>query len=119
MVSVSWASTRRRAAGSLLSSRPRRGVSGTPEPSETPTAWPHVGGKRIAEDHLRQLGAGFVAAVARGVELGQIEVWQRIVLHVVSSRGESHPSALAEPGVNLSAHPAPIVQPSGSTPSFQ
>jgi hypothetical protein len=37
----------------------------------------------------------------------------------VSSRGESHPSALAERGMHLSAHPAPIVQPSGRTPSFQ
>ena len=37
---------------------------------------------------------------------------------MVSSRGESHPPALAEPDVNLSAHPAPIAQPSGGT-SFQ
>ena len=37
-------------------------------------------------------------------------------LHVPSARklsspGESHPQALPEPDVNLSAHPAPIVQP--------
>jgi len=37
----------------------------------------------------------------------------------VSRRGESHPPALAEPGVNLSAHRAPIVQPSGRTPNRQ
>src|SRR4051812_16420592 len=37
----------------------------------------------------------------------------------VSRRGESHPPALAEPGVNLSAHRAPIVQPSGRTPRRQ
>ena len=37
----------------------------------------------------------------------------------VSRRGESHPPALAEPGVNLSAHRAPIVQPSGRTPKRQ
>jgi len=37
----------------------------------------------------------------------------------VSRRGESHPPALVEPGVNLSAHRAPIVQPSGRTPSRQ
>jgi hypothetical protein len=37
----------------------------------------------------------------------------------VSGREESHLPALVEPGVNLSAHPAPIVQPSGRTPSFQ
>jgi hypothetical protein len=36
----------------------------------------------------------------------------------VSGRGESHPPALAEPDVNVSAHPAPIAQPSGRT-SFQ
>ena len=38
---------------------------------------------------------------------------------MVSRRGESHPPALSEPDVNLSAHPAPIVQPSGSTPIRQ
>ena len=37
----------------------------------------------------------------------------------VSSGRGSHPPALAEPDVNLSAHPAPIVQPSGRTPTFQ
>jgi hypothetical protein len=37
----------------------------------------------------------------------------------VSRRGESHPPALVEPGVNLSAHRAPIVQPSGRTPQRQ
>ena len=39
--------------------------------------------------------------------------------HKVSRQGESHPLALAEPGVNLSAHRAPIVQPSGRTPNRQ
>ena len=37
----------------------------------------------------------------------------------VSGRGESHPSALSELRMNLSAHAAPIVQPSGRTPSLQ
>jgi hypothetical protein len=36
-----------------------------------------------------------------------------------SGRGESHPPALAEPCVNLSAHPAPITQPYGHAPSRQ
>ena len=36
-----------------------------------------------------------------------------------SRRRGSHPPALAEPGVNLSAHRAPIVQPSGRTPNRQ
>ena len=40
-------------------------------------------------------------------------------VHEESRRGESHPPALAEPGVNLSAHRAPIVQPSGRTPNRQ
>jgi len=31
--------------------------------------------------------------------------------HKVSSAGESHPHALSEPDGNLSAHPAPIIQP--------
>ena len=37
----------------------------------------------------------------------------------VSGRGESHPPALSEPGVSLSTHRAPIVQPSGRTPNRQ
>jgi hypothetical protein len=37
----------------------------------------------------------------------------------VSGRGEFHPPALSEPGVNVSAHRAPIVQPSGRTPNRQ
>jgi nucleotide-binding universal stress UspA family protein len=36
-----------------------------------------------------------------------------------SRRRESHPPALAEPGVNVSAHRAPIVQPSGRKPQRQ
>ena len=36
-----------------------------------------------------------------------------------SRRGESHPPPLAEPDLNLSAHPAPIVQPTGRTPTRQ
>ena len=35
----------------------------------------------------------------------------------VSSPGESHPQALSEPDVNLSAHPAPIIQPTAESPS--
>ncbi len=35
----------------------------------------------------------------------------------VSSPGESHPQALSEPGVNLSAHRAPIIQPMAESPS--
>src|SRR5215831_18262832 len=34
-----------------------------------------------------------------------------------SSAGESHPHALTDPDVNLSAHPAPIVQPQAVPPS--
>src|SRR5712692_5663168 len=34
-----------------------------------------------------------------------------------SSGGESHPSALTEPDVRLSPHPAPIIQPWGCTAS--
>ena len=35
----------------------------------------------------------------------------------VSSPGESHPQALTEPDVNLSIHPAPIIQPLEQSPS--
>jgi len=34
----------------------------------------------------------------------------------VSSPGESHPQALSEPGVNLSVHRAPIIQPPAKSP---
>jgi hypothetical protein len=37
----------------------------------------------------------------------------------VSSAGDSHPRALAEPDVNLSAHPAPITEPTAMNPLFQ
>ncbi|MGH8933748.1 MAG: transposase [Egibacteraceae bacterium] len=36
-----------------------------------------------------------------------------------SGRGESHPPALTEPDVNLSAHPAPAIQPHGVSPRRQ
>ena len=36
-----------------------------------------------------------------------------------SRRGESHPPALAEPCVSLSAHTAPVAQPSGRAPNRQ
>src|SRR5439155_2033637 len=39
--------------------------------------------------------------------------------HEVSRREGSHLPALAEPDVNLSTHPAPIVQPSGRRPQRQ
>ncbi len=35
---------------------------------------------------------------------------------LVSSPGEFHPEALAEPYVNVSAHTAPIIQPGKGTP---
>ena len=35
----------------------------------------------------------------------------------VRSPGESHPQALSEPDVNLSVHPAPIIQPTAKSPS--
>jgi hypothetical protein len=44
---------------------------------------------------------------------------RRAVHDRVSRREGSHLPALAEPGVNLSAHRAPIVQPSGRTPNRQ
>ena len=34
-----------------------------------------------------------------------------------SSPGESHPQALTDPDVNLSVHPAPIVQPEDASPA--
>jgi len=37
----------------------------------------------------------------------------------VSRPGEFHPQPLAEPDVNVSAHPAPIIQPLGMYPNFQ
>ena len=37
--------------------------------------------------------------------------------HKVSGPRESHPRALSEPDVNLSAHPAPVIQPRAEFPS--
>ncbi len=37
----------------------------------------------------------------------------------VSRPGEFHPQPLAEPDMNVSAHPAPIIQPLGMYPNFQ
>ena len=42
-----------------------------------------------------------------------------VAQHEVSRRRESHPPPLAEPCGSLSAHTAPIVQPSGLTPNRQ
>ncbi|HEX3785710.1 MAG TPA: amidohydrolase family protein [Pseudonocardiaceae bacterium] len=49
-----------------------------------------------------------------GEELGRIAEGYRADLVLVdgaSGQGESHPLALSEPGVNLSIHPAPTIQP--------
>ncbi len=37
----------------------------------------------------------------------------------LSRPGELHPQPLAEPDVNVFAHPAPIIQPFGIYPAFQ
>ena len=50
----------------------------------------------------------------REVEL----VWNGTGLGL-SRPGEFHPQSLAEPDVNVSAHPAPIIQPFGIYPDFQ
>ena len=41
--------------------------------------------------------------------VNKFAVWKN--LELVSSPGESHPKALAEPDVNVSAHTTPIIQP--------
>ena len=45
--------------------------------------------------------------------------WPVAAVLMESRRGESHPPALAEPDMSLSAHPAPIAQPSGRKPNRQ
>ena len=65
--------------------------------------------------------AGLLAAGALIANLGDLhdaEIGLR-THDEESRRRESHPPALTEPGVNLSAHRAPIVQPSGRTPHRQ
>ncbi len=42
---------------------------------------------------------------------GRIREAIQVTLGEVSRPGESHPRALSEPCVNLSAHTAPIIQP--------
>ena len=40
----------------------------------------------------------------------------RQIIFESSSAGESHPHALTDPDVNLSAHPAPLIQPQAALP---
>jgi hypothetical protein len=59
-----------------------------------------------------EMAASFPGSAARRLHSPRIPA-------LASSRGEFHPPALSEPGVNLSAHPAPITQPHGRTPNCQ
>src|SRR6266576_476837 len=63
--------------------------------------------------------SGRTAEKARYVRIHSDELGESRFDDLVSSRGESHPSALSELCMTLSAHTAPIVQPSGRTPSRQ
>ena len=48
-----------------------------------------------------------------------VGVWMLYMVIGLSRPGELHPQPLAEPDVNVSAHPAPIIQPFGIYPAFQ
>jgi hypothetical protein len=45
------------------------------------------------------------------VHIIELYTWRIAAPGLVSSPGEFHPEALAEPYVNVSAHTAPIIQP--------
>src|SRR5450755_4612450 len=82
-----------------------------------------TGGEPPELDQARLLGVQLQAELRESVAklrpepLGVVPMLESH--HEESRRRESHPPALAEPGVNLSAHRAPIVQPSGRTPQRQ
>src|SRR4051794_29366086 len=77
------------------------------------------GGRQGAPDAI-QVADRFHLSANAGAALDEVlRSRRRHIEYVVSGRGESHPSALAELCRNLSAHTAPIVQPSGRTPSRQ
>ena len=71
---------------------------------------------RVFAQLLLHLEGGIEAALrmvlvgGRGAEEREDAVARR--LHQVSRPGEFHPQALAEPYMNVSAHTAPIIQPS-------
>ena len=94
-------------------------VSGLPRPRLRSA----LGGVPSELDQPRLLGRQLQAELRKpSAQIGEepLGVISMLEAHdVVSRRRESHPPALAEPGVNLSAHRAPIVQPSGRTPQRQ
>ena len=80
--------------------------------SQTTAICPRVGLRRGMLTH-RWTGEDAVAlAIASTAQQGFLS-------RKVSSPGEFHPQALREPDVNLSIHPAPIVQPSLPSPRFR
>jgi hypothetical protein len=69
--------------------------------------------EKIISDGLPSLGDAFIRLE---VYLLIFEASPKAFNEQVSSPGESHPQALSEPGVNLSAHRAPIIQPTAKSP---
>jgi len=78
----------------------------------TRAAWPHLKASRGVVVNMASLNASLSFKILPSLAHTSNKAAE-------SRRGESHPPALAEPGVNLSAHRAPIVQPSGRTPQRQ
>ncbi len=68
--------------------------------------------EQAGEDHAVGVGEGGLANLA-------LQDQQVVPEREVSRRRESHPPPLAEPCGSLSAHTAPIVQPSGLRPNRQ
>jgi hypothetical protein len=69
---------------------------------------------------LESLSVGHLATMFEAITAGNVHRDRPVgptTMHRVSSRGESHPPALAEPDMNLSTHPAPIIQPSAPPPA--
>jgi len=97
-------------------------VSATPEVSIVPKRKSQKIYTRSGLPEIDDLCLGSVQLQTQpGFNLGLDKAGQPITLvarenHKVSSPGESHPQALSEPGVNLSAHRAPIIQPTAKSP---
>ena len=106
------------------------GVLQSPRPFKTANATKLKAQKPKALS-LRQVHDSALLFIDLNLELGQLlsqsliyrpkqPVMTSVTVHQdhkVSSPGESHPQALSEPGVSLSTHRAPIIQPMAKSPS--
>jgi hypothetical protein len=79
----------------------------------------------VATDLKKEIeasGIKFLKTLIKNIDYASYEVLERTVIcpsyfsELVSSPGGFHPQALSEPDLNLSIHPAPIIQPNRISP---